>query len=89
MHLRHKLLHPAASLTEKCKAPAPWLLQAPLAELNGLLLSLAVPAVLNGLLPHRELALWNHQRSAPEPHPKNMLFCSGDFTCIASRTTRI
>ena len=37
-------------LTEPCIASCPLLLQAALAELNGLLLSLAVPAVLNSLL---------------------------------------
>jgi hypothetical protein len=48
MHLsaQLKLLHPAASWTEPC------LEETTLAEPSGLLLSVAVPTALNGLLPH-------------------------------------
>ena len=47
-----KLFSCTAQLTVPCIASCPLLLQAALAELNGLLLSLAVPAVLNSLLLH-------------------------------------
>jgi hypothetical protein len=44
-------------------ASCPLLLQAALAELNGLLLSLAIPAVLNSLLLHCAVPHSLHQRS--------------------------
>ena len=50
-----KLFSCTAQLTVPCIASCPLLLQAALAELNGLLLPLAVPAVLNSLLLHFEV----------------------------------
>ena len=50
-----KRLNLATILPLSCIASYPVLLQAALAELNGLLLPLAVPAVLNSLLLHFEV----------------------------------